>query len=213
MQWNDLEPIVKVVPRVQASVYVNKDGKPRLRITLAESFLNDIGHAEHCNIQIGADGDKIKLRMVFAKDGKFGIVNLGRGGARIASVPSQPPCPDGAREMEPCTVVSSSKTEAIVELPIGAWEKQLNRPLPPKSAPAKDAPKVGGKANGGPARDPLNLIDPVEYLSKKGMRISKVGKTYMVDGSTETPFGVLTIVNRYRRASGLPDVTIDDIRI
>lgn len=50
----------------------------------------------------------------------------------------------------------------------------------------------------------------MEYLTKKGLKISRKDGGYMVDGELQSKAGVLTIINRYRRAYELHGITMMD---
>jgi hypothetical protein len=212
MQWTDVEPIAKIVPRAQASVYVNADGLPRVRLSFSETFLKELGHPKAANVQVGADGSAAKLRLVFTKDGKFPITEIGKGGGRVDRIPATAPIPDGAREIESCDVEAKSTKEAILVLPTAAWEKQVAPPSrqvvraePPKpvtngeSRKHPDIPLIGGK------------FDPVAYLSNKGVKLSRVADGFMEAGQKRSKADILTTVNRYRRAAELPDLLLADI--
>ena len=203
--WEDVEPIVKTVPWAQAAVYVNKDGKPRIRVFFSEAFLNACGHPAGAKVQFGIDGENALLRFTWDPKGAFKVGDLGRGGARVQNVPSKPPAPDGARESEPCEVTHKDKASAIMKLPLEAWAKQLSPAISgPKPRPPAP-PQIPESKVSTPEK-----IDAVDYLVKKGLRCKKSGDGYLVDGSMETKSGVLTIINRYRRAASLPDIRMVD---
>ncbi len=213
MEWVELEPIVKVVPRVQAATYVNKDGKPRIRLTLSEGFLNDIKRAKLVNIQVGSQDGVAKLRMVFGKDGKFSISPLGRGGSRISSIPSVALCPDGAREVEPCEVESVSTAEAIIVLPLAAWQKQLAPAVLPKAVAAEQASRAAQETRRAPdVPITSGKFDAVAYLNHKGIKITRdKDGAYREGSATRTKTDILTTVNRYRRIASLPLLDLADL--
>lgn len=202
--WEDVEPVVKVVPWAQASVYVNKDGKPRIRVFFSEAFLNACGHPKSAKVQFGIDGDKALLRLTWCDGGPFKVGDLGRGGARIQNVPSKAPAPDGARDSEACEVTHKDKASAIMALPLEAWAAQLAQPAIARAKPVAPAAPPQSKTV------LTEKIDAVDYLVKKGLRCKKSGDGYLVDGSMESKAGVLTIINRYRRAATLPDIRMTD---
>lgn len=206
MEWENLEPIVKVVPRAQASVYVNKDGKPRIRVFFSETMLAECGHPESANVQFGVRDGKALLRCIWEPTGKFNVGDLGRGGARIQNIPSKAPAPDGAREAEPCEIESKGKAEAILLLPLEAWAKQLDGPKPSNVAPIKVA------ANVPKVEVPTPKLDSAAYLKTKGLRCSKMaGNWWMLEGEKVPGIDVLFRVNGFRRAAGLPSLTVDQI--
>jgi hypothetical protein len=216
MQWTDLEPITKIVPRAQAAVYVNADGKPRVRLTLSEAFLNDIKHAEAANVQAGSDGTVAKIRLVFCTDGKFKITDLGRGGSRISNIPAVAPVPDGAREVEPCEVESCSTKDAIIILPLAAWAKQLSPSRPVVRTEVVRAEPLKPVTNGESRKHPdIPLsggnFDAVAYLSNMGVKLSRIAGGFMEAGQKRSKADILTTVNRYRRAAELPDLLLADI--
>lgn len=208
MEWDDLEPVVKTVPWAKASITVNADGKPRMQLTFSEPFLQDCGHPKKANVQTGVKDGKALVRLVWAPDGKFEIKEMEKGGGRIHAIPVKEPIPDGARDLEPCELVSKGKDEAIFVLPLEAWEKQLNQPAPqpvrkaePPKSIAQDVPKAHA-----------SKINAAEYLKAKGVRCAKLaGDWWMLDNEKVPRLDVLARVNELRRRADLPALGIDNI--
>lgn len=205
MEWEDLDPIVKTVPWAKAHITVNKDATPRLNLSLSEAMLNDIGHPKKANVQFGVRNGVCMVRLTFGPTGKFNVHDLSKGGARIHGIPVKAPAPDGCREAEPCEIETKTKTEAIIILPIEAWEKQLNQPLPPPP-PKPAAPRPA------PQAPQARAIDAVAYLRAKGVKISKMaGDWWMMDGNKVPRMEVLARVNEHRRHADLAPLGIDNI--
>lgn len=209
MEWEDLEPIVKTVPWCKASISVNIDGKPRLCLNLSEPAMQDCGHPKKANVQVGNKDGKTMVRMVWAPDGKFDVRNLELGGGRIHAIPVKAPVPDGARDLEPCELVSKDKKEAIFVLPLDAWQAQLNQPVVRSTAKLAETPAKPAAV--APPR-PAQSIDAATYLRAKGIQISKMaGDWWMLQGHKVPRMEVLARVNEFRKDALLPALAIDQI--
>lgn len=215
--WTTLKPIVKQVPRFQASIYINKDEKVRCRVTIAEVILNEIGDYRKATVQVGLIDGVAKMRLVFAKEGDFDVHDLGLGGARISSIEADKTImPDGARETEPMEVESRTNgdddLEYILILPIAAWNKQLSggpKPATVASVHAQIPPKVNAVAK---QSSYGAKIDAVEYLRKKGVKCAKLaGDWWQVNGAREDRAQVLKRVNLYRTDSDLKQLGLEEI--
>lgn len=206
MEWESLDPIVKIVPRVQAAVYVNSDGKPRIRVTMSETMAKECGEPEKADVHFGVSDGVAMLRLSFHGGGKFNVGGLGRGGYRIQSIPAKAPVPDGAREAEACEVQSKDNKAAVIILPLEAWAKQLDGPKPAILAPLKVAASV-------PKQEPATpKLDSAAYLKTKGLKCSKLaGNWWMLEGERVPAMDILFRVNGFRRAAGLPSLTVDQI--
>lgn len=109
MEWDEVQPIVKIVPWARASISVTKDEKVRLHISLSELLLKECGTPKAANVQVGVKDGVAMVRMVWADDGKFPLKELDLGGARVRDIPVKPPIPDGAREVEACVMQKKDK--------------------------------------------------------------------------------------------------------
>lgn len=204
MEWEDVDPIVKVVPRVQAATYVNKDGKVRIRMFFSDTMLKECGEPKKANIQTGVDGDKLMIRLTWIASGKFSVSDLGRGGARILNIPCKAPGPDGARESEPCEVTHKDKASAIVILPLDAWKKQLDTNTPARQPARQVAASVPLASK--------NIVEAVPYLRAKGVRIAKMsGDWWQIDGAKASRLDVLARINEHRRHADLKPLSVDQI--
>lgn len=210
MEWDDLDPVVKTVPWAKATISVNADGRPRMSLTFSEPFLKDCGHPKKANVQTGVKDGKAMVRLVWAPDGKFDVREMEKGGGRIHSITVKDPIPDGARDLEPCELVSKSKEEAIFILPLEAWEKQLNQPAP-RPAPSK-APEPPKAVAQHVQKATTSKINAAEYLKAKGVRCAKLaGDWWMLDNEKVPRLDVLARVNELRRKADLPALGIDNI--
>lgn len=205
MTWAALEPVVKRVPHVKASISVTKLG-PKLHIVFSDSFLKSLGTPKNCEMFAGKDENVGKMRILFKKGAKFAVTEQGYGGAKMNG-PVFAGIPDGAREAEECTILSQTPDELVIQLPVVAWDKQVATPAKPvvmKAAPKKDdAPSVMPSAK----------LDLVPYLTKCGytvMRMSESG--FKIDRERRTINEAIAIANKHRQRAGLPPVTIADVR-
>ena len=218
MEWEDLTPIVKTVPWAKAWVTVNKDGKPRLNITLSEPTMKDCGNPTKATVQVATKDGKTMIRLVFGKTGKFDIKPMELGGGRIHAIECKPPVPDGAREPEACEVEVKTAEHAIFILPLDAWEKQLNKPLPLKPRDPPVAPsatvKVGESKLGGngAAHTSTRKVNAVQYLTNRRIKCQRLaGDFWMLNGVRVTSAAVLIEVNKHRKAAELEPLTLEQI--
>lgn len=201
--WADMEPVVRIVPRAKASISILKGGIAKVTLSFSETFYKEIGEPKVCDVQGGTGENAGKVRLVFRKEGKFSINELGKGGARV-TLPLPEGAPNRDRDSEACEVISKSKADAIIALPLKAWTDQV-------------APKMVGaiipKANGNgaaPGVTATQKFNVVEYLIGKGMKVTRDGDGYRVGREFESKASIVTIANRYRRAEGLPTLGVAD---
>lgn len=217
-EWEDMEPLVKVVPRVMASVYINKDRKVRLRVTLSETIRNLTKRAERCNVQFAGNMQgEARLRIIFDKDGKFTVKDLGLGGARISHIPAKAPIPEGNFESLPCEVETENEKELIVKLPVEGWKKSVSheRQAPGRKPEATQALPMPPQLLEALAPVPFKMgkVNLGEYLEAKKHKIvrSKDNITLWVDGERKTLSDALVIANGYRERAELPKLRLDDV--
>lgn len=195
MEWEEeVEPIVKPTPRLQASIYVNKDRKVRLRLTFSEGLLNDLKRPTKASIMFGKDENGVALcRLLIKEDGKFPFHDLGRGGSRIHGVPAPATVPQEERDVQRCEIRSVSPTEVIFELPVAEWTRKPTMPaaIPPNTS-VSTAPKKP---------EPVNVVN---YLKNKGIDARKTPRGWVIAEEFHTPTDTLMVVNRHRSAAGLP---------
>lgn len=201
MQWEDVSPVIKAVSWATASMYINSDGKPRIRVSFSEAMMNACGHPTAANVQTAIRGDDCLVRFVWAADGRFPIKGLERGGARISAIPAKiPPCPGKACAGEPCEVEAKSPTEAILILPIKAWAEQGR--TPPRIVTPPAAPRVAAATG---------KVDGVNYLRGKGVKISRMaGDYYNVNGDKTPKVEVCKLINQHRKGAELPPIGVDN---
>lgn len=208
MEWEDVDPMVKTVPWATAWVTVNKDAKPRLCMGLSEATMNECGRPTAANIAIGTKDGKALVRLVFDPAGKFKVTEMEKGGGRVHGIPIKAPIPDGARDKESCDPIKKTKIEAIFELPLEAWQKQLDGAKPATVAPVHVAKPAAPAA---PNKPGAKLI-AVDYLRSKGVQISKLaGDWWQMAGNKVPRMEVLARVNKIRRASDLKPLGMDQI--
>lgn len=206
MEWEDLDAVVKTVPWAKAKITVNADSKVRMHITLSEPMFKDCGNPKRCDVQTGSKDGKTMVRLAFKATGKFEVKEMELGGARIGPISIKPPIPDGARDAESCELISKSKDEAVLALPLEDWAKQLDGPKPANLAPLKVAASVPRAEVATPK------LDSAAYLKTKGLKCSKLaGNWWMLEGERVPGIDVLFRVNGFRRANGLPSLTVDQI--
>lgn len=197
MSWTELQPIVRTAPRVKAWIRITSAGA-QLGITLSDSFHKELGKPKVCDVSAGSGENAGMLRVVFGKTGRFQVVEM-KHMARITLPPFEG-LPDGARESEACAIQNTASAQGsalIVSLPLDAWAKQVAKPAaaePPKQ------PAQAAKVNGNGSR----RLDMADYLSRKGLRTTRTGTGWVVDGEKHTFAQVLALVNSKRRIESLP---------
>lgn len=210
--WEDVAPSVKTTPWVQAAVYVNKDGIPRIRLFLSEVMLNASGRPKAAKVQTGMHEGKPALRIVWDPKGPFVLKDMGRGGSRISNIPCKEPLPQSDRISESCEMVSKDAKEAILFVPIGPWELQKSKPfIAPRPAPIPTAIAPAARApQSAPGKS--HPLDAVAYLKTKGKSVARMaGDWYQLDGVRVPKLTVLSEVNRFRKAADLPALGLENI--
>jgi len=207
MSWTELNPIVRTAPRVRASVQVTKQGA-KLTLTLSDTFLKEVGEPGKCDVQAGSGENAGKLRISFNKAGKFTIIELKHCGR--LTVPAFDGIPESEREPEACKVEASSKADAIISLPIAAWEKQSGYQQPAKPVERKpDAPQPS--QNGHDANGSKKKLDICAYLQGKGHKAAKRSDgAYSIDGNATSKARAVLIINEYRARAQLAPIAADD---
>lgn len=203
MSWTELEPIIRTVPRAKASIQVTKAGT-KLTISFSETFYGEVGKPVRADVLGGAGENAGKVLLRFGAKGKFTITELGKGGARLAASIFAG-IPTTAREGDACIVETHSKSEAVIALPLAAWQAQTLVPEVPSShaAAAKPAPSPA-PSNG--------TFDVEVYLKKKGHKITRLSSAlFVVDGVREPIARILTAVNGYRAKEGLRALLVGEI--
>lgn len=221
MTWTKLAPIAKTSgrPMASASVVVNKDQVAKISLILSASLKDDFEAHSRCDVLAGGGEHADCLMLEFRPEGAFELRNFVHGGARIML-----PVPDGwparAAANAPCAIVSKrggvddqaplpcgEVPHVALRMPIAEWTRVAPAANPPPRAatagPTEAAPKVG---NG-------ELVDVVEYLAKKGVKVARLaGERFMMAGQTVTMGAVLKAVNEARDEAGLTPLARSQVR-
>lgn len=219
MSWSKLAPIAKTTgrPMASASIQVNKDQIPKVALILSASLKDEFGDPKRCDISAGEGEHEGALLIEFAADGAFEIKNFVHGGARIF-LPIPPGCPDKPATNAGCTIGEKvlpglgknprNQGNLVINLPVGEWAREIaQRHRPGLAAAAVPAapPPPAGVAKGGDAK----RFDMVEYLSGKGVKISRLAENrYSVGGDTLVFGQVLKMVNDRRKAADLDPISL-----
>lgn len=214
MSWTPLDPIVRTVPNAKASITVTSLG-PKLTISFSEPFFREVGAPLKCDVQGGAGENAGKVRLAFSKTGKFTIVEFGKGGARVAA-PVFSGIPDGAREAEPCRIDAHDKTQAIIALPLAAWQAQLNRPAPVAAVPPKQtAPAAANGSSAqhsGPASKLIKRLNIKNYLEGRGHSVARRNDgQFVIDGQVVSRAKAVAIANEHRSKASLPMLGLEEV--
>jgi hypothetical protein len=209
IQWEDVDPIVKTIPKLQAGIYANSDGKWRLRLSFSTLFMHDLKEPNRANVQIGWDGEPPMVRIVLEKSGKFNIPMLGKGSARIQNIPCPAKLNPRHRDIEECEILSADPTAVVAKLPIEAWKAQVAT-KPESSIPKRQADPAPQEETRKPGTNGAIRIDANQYLKNRGHKCAAIaGGYYMVDGQRCSKMEVLAIINRYRSKADVGPITIE----
>ncbi|HEX7887566.1 MAG TPA: hypothetical protein VF474_16450 [Phenylobacterium sp.] len=105
MSWNKLAPIAKTTgrPMASASVFIKKDGVPRISLILSSSLKDEFGAPTRADVHAGSGEHEGALLVEFHEGGAFEIGNFVSGGARIF-LPVPEGLPDKPATNAPCTL-------------------------------------------------------------------------------------------------------------
>lgn len=222
MSWNKLAPIAKTTgrPMASASIVVNKDGVPKISLILSASLKDEFGDPAKADISAGEGEHLGSLLIEFTPKGAFEVKRFVSGGARVfvpvpEGIPDKPvanaPCTLGekVRHAENARLPADAPPESVViKLPVEAWAADLSGRAAPR-------PPSGGSAVQPPPQAVGNgrQVDMVEYLSSKGVKISRLAENrFSVAGETLQFSAVLKMVNDKRKAADLDPLSAMQVR-
>jgi hypothetical protein len=223
MSWISLTPVAKVTgkPMVSVRAVVLNGGQTSLHFTFSSVVQSDFGDPSHAVVQVGADDQAGKLRIVFGAQGEFACKRLNRGGFRL-TLRGVPSAPDRDFGSEPCKVELSAPNagkngpeggELIIGLPVTAWaDRSQGVPLAgrPERGGASPPPAPPAAASGSPA--PIRPLDAVDYLTGKGHKITRLAEgRFALDGDTVVKGAVVKAINKHRAKAGLDALSPDSV--
>lgn len=199
MPWTPLAPLPKGGKAMcSATITQNKAGL-KLVLFLADTLAEQLGDPDCAAVEAGDGEHAGMLRLTFPTNGPFGVKGFLRGGLRI-SLPVFEALPQRPRTNAPCSVISSSKDEIVLGLPLETWQVEPDglRPSPaPPASPAAHKPPGGTK------------LDVVEYLKSKGEKVERLaGGRFQRDGEVVGLSALLLVVNSYRRRADLDPLAL-----
>lgn len=210
MSWNKLAPIAKSTgrPMVSASIVVAKSGDAKIHIVLSSSIHDEFGKRLKVDVSAGEGVDTGSLLIEFDPAGAFEVKLFTKGGGRLF-VPVPEGVPRGAGSNQACILGARSNDSLVIKLPVETWSREISARRPAAAA-------SGGGQDLTPAPKPaLNgqVLDMVEYLSGKGVKISRLAEgRFALEGETVTAGAVLKMVNDRRTKAGLDPLPAAKVR-
>ena len=219
MSWDNLPAFKKTsgTPMVSASLRKDKKGEVKLYLFLSAFITEKLGDPETVDVQVGREEHLGLLRIVSGGE-THKVANVMRGSKRVA-VPWFEGLPKAAAGAEQCPIVEQGETDLVIRLPIAEWEiaishaviasKPSSKPVVVKSAAVP--PPVAIKS--APDSSSVGPLDMADYLAKKGVKISRLAAGFFsIEGERVDANDVLLRINRMRKASGLPCLTLEQVK-
>jgi hypothetical protein len=209
-------PATKGNVGISAAVVVNKSGPSKVRLTFTQTLIGKMGGGYRCDVSASDVAGDLRLMVEFAKGGAFEAKPFGLKRGAFLFVPLLEEIPEKATPALACEILQMEDRQLIFRLPVEGWA--IAAPKPPRASPTSAAAHVKAPAHPpAPAapppaakHDPDGKLDVVEYLSGKGVKISRIaGNRISVDGEVMPFDRVLSMVNRKRVAAELPILTAD----
>jgi hypothetical protein len=219
MSWISLTPVAKGTgkPMVSVRAVVLNGGQTSLHFTFSSFIQSDFGDPTKASVQVGADEQAGKLRIVLDAEGEFDCKPMPRGGGFRLTLIGVPGAPDRDFGSEACTIEVKTPNagkagpeggELIIGLPVKAWS-EAGRAAPPKAGGGAPPP-APPPASDSPA--PIRPLDAVEYLTGKGHKVTRLAEgRFALDGDTVVKGAVVKAINKHRAKAGLDALSPDSV--
>lgn len=217
MSWQTISPIQKTsgTPMVSASLAKNKHGQITLKLFLSAFVSDKLGTPETVIIQSG-EGEHagcVRIEPILAEGGGmpeqpsvFKLTSVMRGSKRV-QIPAFAGLPIDAASNLPCSILTETKDELIVRLPVAEWEIEISRR---NTVPVKQPSPIIVPKTVAPVSDKLDMLG---YLRGKGAKVSKLaGDLWSYEGERVVAADILKIINQHRKKASLPPLTAEQVQ-